>query len=55
MRLDKFLNDCGIGTRKQIKEYVKNAILDGRIENNFEQAFELMKSKGSEMGLTNKA
>ena len=36
----------------EIKEYVKNAILDGRIENNFEQAFELMKAKGSEMGLT---
>ncbi|MBP3273971.1 MAG: 16S rRNA pseudouridine(516) synthase, partial [Butyrivibrio sp.] len=24
MRLDKFLGDQGIGTRKQIKEYVKN-------------------------------
>lgn len=38
----------------EIKEYVKNAILDGRIENNFEQAFELMKKKGSQMGLNDK-
>ena len=38
----------------QIKEYVKEAILDGKIENNFEQAFELMKEKGSELGLVHK-
>lgn len=38
----------------QIKEYVKEAILDGKIENNFEQAFELMKHKGAELGLTHK-
>ncbi|MBO7562086.1 MAG: type I restriction enzyme HsdR N-terminal domain-containing protein [Bacteroidales bacterium] len=38
----------------QIKEFVKEAILDGRIENNFEQAFELMKQKGSELGLIHK-
>jgi 16S rRNA pseudouridine516 synthase len=33
MRLDKFLNDCGIGTRKQIKEYVKNGMvkIDGEV------------------------
>ncbi|MBQ6310246.1 MAG: type I restriction enzyme HsdR N-terminal domain-containing protein [Bacteroidales bacterium] len=35
----------------QIKDYVKEAILDGTIENNFEQAFELMKAKGAELGL----
>ncbi|MBR5399637.1 MAG: type I restriction enzyme HsdR N-terminal domain-containing protein [Bacteroidales bacterium] len=38
----------------QIKEYVKEAILDGKIENNFEQAFELMKEKGAELGLVHK-
>lgn len=38
----------------QIKEYVKEAILDGKIENNFEQAFELMKQKGAQLGLTHK-
>ena len=38
----------------EIKEYVKNAILDGKIENNYEQAFELMKQKGAELGLTHK-
>ena len=38
----------------QIKEFVKESILDGRIENNFEQAFELMKQKGAELGLTHK-
>lgn len=36
----------------QIKEYVKEAILDGRIENNFEQAFKLMDEKAAEFGLT---
>ena len=38
----------------QIKEYVKEAILDGKIENNFDQAFELMKEKGAELGLVHK-
>ena len=38
----------------QIKEYVKEAILDGKIENDFDQAFELMKQKGAELGLTHK-
>lgn len=35
MRLDKFLGDCGIGTRKQIKEYIKNgmAVVDGKVAN----------------------
>ena len=37
-----------------IKEYVKEAILDGNIENDFNQAFELMKQKGAEMGLIHK-
>ncbi len=33
MRLDKFLSDSGIGTRKQIKEYVKNGMVrvDGEV------------------------
>ena len=37
-----------------IKEFVKESILDGKIENNFDQAFELMKQKGAELGLTHK-
>lgn len=35
-----------------IKTAIKDAILDGDIENNFEQAFALMKTKGQELGLT---
>ena len=33
MRLDKFLSDCGLGTRKQLKEYIKNGMVtvDGNI------------------------
>ena len=27
MRLDKFLGDCGLGTRKQLKEYIKNGMV----------------------------
>ena len=38
-----------------IKEFVKEAILDGKIGNNFDQAFELMKQKGTEMGLVHKS
>ncbi len=34
-----------------IKEYVKNAILDGVIENNYEQAYALMEKKAAELGL----
>ena len=34
-----------------IKEYVKEAILEGEIENNFEQAYALMEKKAAEMGL----
>ena len=34
-----------------IKEYVKEAILEGVIENNFEQAYALMEKKAAEMGL----
>lgn len=37
-----------IGT---IKEYVKNAILDGIIDNDFDQADHLMREKAAEMGL----
>ena len=35
-----------------IKEDVKEAILDGIIENNYEQAFQLMEKKALELGLT---
>lgn len=35
----------------QIKEFVKNAILDGVIENNFEQAYALMEQKAAELGI----
>lgn len=35
-----------------LKEFVKEAILDGVIGNNFEEADALMRSKASEMGLT---
>ena len=34
-----------------IKEYVKEAILEGIIENNFEQAYKLMEEKAAELGL----
>ena len=34
-----------------LKEYVKNAVLDGEIGNNFEEADKLMRRKASEMGL----
>ena len=36
----------------EIKEYVKNAILDGEIGNNFEEADALMRKKAAELGLT---
>ncbi len=43
------LNPCReIGV---LKEYVKEAILDGQIGNNFEEADALMRVKASEMGL----
>ena len=35
-----------------IKEYVKEAILDGIIENNYEQAFQIMEKRALELGLT---
>lgn len=44
----------GIGPCREVgemKEYIKNAILDGVIGNNFEEARILMENKGSEMGL----
>ncbi len=34
-----------------IKDYIKDAILDGIIRNNHEEAFSLMLEKGREMGL----
>lgn len=45
----------GIGPCKEVgvlKEYVKEAILDGIIGNNFEEADALMKSKAAEIGLS---
>ena len=36
----------------QIKEVVKNAILDGVIPNDFEAADRLMREKAAELGLT---
>ena len=44
----------GIGPGKEIKiikEFVKDAILDGKIGNNFEEAEKLMLEKALEMGL----
>ena len=35
-----------------IKEYVKEAILDGIIENDYDQAFQLMEKRALELGLT---
>ncbi len=35
----------------ELKEYVKEAILDGRIGNNFEEADALLRVKAAEMGL----
>ncbi len=35
----------------ELKEYVKEAILDGRIGNNFEEADALMRARAAEMGL----
>ena len=34
-----------------IKEFIKNAILDGVIENNYEQAYALMEQKAAELGM----
>jgi hypothetical protein len=34
-----------------IKEAIKNAILDGKIGNNFNEAYRLMLEKGMELGL----
>lgn len=45
----------GIGPGREIgilKEYVKNAILDGEIRNTFEDADMLMRRKAAEMGMT---
>lgn len=44
----------GIAPGKEIgelKEYIKNAILDGVIENNYDQAYALMEKRAAEMGL----
>jgi poly(A) polymerase len=38
-----------------IKDAIKDAILDGIIHNNFDEAFEFMLQKASELGLTRKS
>ena len=35
-----------------IKEQIKEAILEGKIANNYEEAYDLMLEKGEELGLT---
>ena len=53
--VDYIMEVYGIGpcnTIGLIKEYVKNAILDGVIGNNFEEADALMRQKASELGLS---
>ena len=42
MRLDKFLGSCGLGTRKQIKEFIKNGMVsvDGIIAKKPEQSID---------------
>lgn len=39
----------------ELKEYVKNAILDGKIENDITQAYALMEQRAAEMGLGKRA
>lgn len=54
---DYIMEVYGIGpcnTIGLIKEYVKNAILDGVIGNDFEEADALMREKASELGLSEK-
>lgn len=36
----------------EIKEIIKDAILDGKIQNSFDEAYDLMVASGKEMGLT---
>lgn len=36
----------------QIKDYIKEAILDGVIQNNYQEAFDLMLERGKKLGLT---
>ena len=48
------MNTCSIGPSKEIgliKEFIKDAILEGKIPNQYEAAFELMLQKGNELGL----
>jgi poly(A) polymerase len=37
-----------------IKDAIKDAILDGKIHNNFEEAYEFMLQKASELGVSKK-
>ena len=48
------MNYFGLGPSKKIgliKDAIKEAILDGLISNEFEAAFEKMKSEGKKLGL----
>ncbi len=48
------MNTFSIGPSKKIgliKEFIKDAILEGKIPNQYEAAFELMLEKGNELGL----
>ena len=36
----------------EIKEIIKDAILDGKIQNSFDEAYDLMVASGKAMGLT---
>jgi poly(A) polymerase len=48
------MNTFSIGPSKEIgliKEFIKDAILEGKIPNQYEAAFELMLQKGNELGL----
>ncbi len=48
-----FFNISPSKTVGEIKDEIKEAILEGKIGNNFEEAFELMKRIGEKKGLTN--
>ena len=52
------MNTFSIGPSKEIgliKEFIKDAILEGKIPNQYEAAFELMLQKGNELGLNTTA
>ena len=48
------MNAFSIGPSKEIgliKEFIKDAILEGKIPNQYDAAYELMLQKGNELGL----